>query len=1290
MSEPTLIDILAPSAGESVTEATVLDWLKKVGQQVEEGEALLEVSTDKVDMEVPSPASGILAEVLVEAEDTINPGQIVGRIKPGQAAAEEEPAQPKEQPAKSNEQPAQPKNKISPVASRAAQAEQVDLGLVEGSGPGGKIVKADVLSAAAQVPQATSKDLRGAAAQLAQYMQQSLTMPTATSFRTLVVSELVARRGQLKAAAFKVSFTHILAYAMVQAAKEMPQMACHFEIQGTRQLVVDDGQINLGIAVDVQKRDGSSSLMVPVIVGAQKMDFAAFLEAFNQLIEKARSNSLAPDDLSGANMTLTNPGGIGTVFSVPRLMPGQGTIVAAGALGFPAGFEKAAGQIEVEQVMGLTSTYDHRIIQGAESGRFLQMIDQLLCGENDFYQGVFRSLGAEFVELESKPLSPSSPASPELLKAVYKATSLVRSYRTHGHLAAHLDPLGSQPVGDPSLDPSYMALSQELMQQLPAEVLNLAVPGQTVAEALPYLRQVYCGAIGYEFEHIAIHQQRDWMRKMVESGQHRNALPDDSKVRLLKRLIAVDCFGRFMHKAYVGQKQFSLEGLDMTVPMIDQAIEKGYQSGGKEVIIGMAHRGRLNVLAHNLGRPYGTIFAEFEGGKSVEVVQQVTELPDHGTGDVKYHQGYSGSYSLPEGGEIDVHLESNPSHLEFVNPVVLGAARAAQSDHSSNQVTRDRTASVPVVLHGDAAFPGQGVVAETLNLQALAGYQVGGTLHLVQNNQVGFTTDPQDSRSTHWASDMAKGFDVPIIHVNADDPEACIAAINLAMAFRTEFGHDVLVDLVGYRRFGHNESDEPAYTQPGMYEKIKQHQRVVEIYADKLVAEGTVTAQQVEEWTDQTWQEISAEHKQLQELVEEVSPEQLDTTLGIFDQQYPDFGESFALVPDAAALKRLSHQLSEVPEDFEINKKLRGQMDKRLEAVEGNGGIDWAQAEALALGSLLEQGIPVRLTGQDSERGTFSHRHMVLHDSRSGQGYSPIQNLPQAKASMELHNSPLSESACLGFEYGYSMELPGALVMWEGQFGDFSNGAQVIIDQFISSGLSKWGESSRLTLLLPHGYEGAGPEHSSARLERFLQLCAEGNMRVANVTTAAQYYHLLRRQATVSQQRPLVVMTPKSLLRLPAATSSLEDLTEGYFMPVLDDPAAETSLVRRLVLCSGKIYHDMAQTHNAAVALVRIEQLYPFPEEELKEIIASYPALQEVVWVQEEPRNMGAREFMLPRLQQILPEGFELGYIGRPERASPGEGYPAAHRSEQARIVDEALDVKTDVSAFPDKTPGQR
>jgi multifunctional 2-oxoglutarate metabolism enzyme len=1323
-----LIDIVTPTGGESVTEGTILEWSVKVGDAVKQGDTVVEISTDKVDMELPAPATGTIAEILAQDGETVSVGQVIARMT-ATAGAPATPSDGAPEPgaAPPGAVPVDDGAHASPIARRVAADQGIDLSALRGTARGGRITKADVLAAkanggngatAAPAPVAPSPAvaptkpagahlIKGGAATLARYMDESRSIPTATSFRTLTVTALGQRREQLKQAGHRVSFTHLIAYAIARVATEdMAVMAHHFaEIDGKPHRI-DDAACNLGLAVDVEKKDGTRTLMVPVIRDAGRKNFKEFLDAYNALVEKARTNTLTADDLAGANLSLTNPGGIGTIASVPRLMVGQGTIVATGAIGYPPGLGGVGEAIGAEKVMTMTSTYDHRIIQGAESGRFLQRIEALLQGEDGFYERVFADLGVPVGPLTPAPEAravtppagvPAIAAAPgpavldeELMQAVQAATSLLKAHRTHGHLAAKLDPLGREPEGDPALDPVPLGLTPELMERIPARILRMYVDGQTLADALPHLRETYCGPIAYEIEHIASHRQRLWLREAIESGKFRAPLAGDEQKTLLRRLTEVDALERFMHKAYLGQKQFSIEGLDMTVPMLDELIQLAATRGAREVVIGMAHRGRLNVLAHNLGRPYGSIFAEFEGSSTLE---PITTIPQGGTGDVKYHHGAQGSYQLPSGESIIVRLESNPSHLEFVAPVAAGATRAAQTTRQGPHAHRETNAAVPVIVHGDAAFPGQGVVAETLNLQALDGYTVGGTIHLIQNNQVGFTTDPDDSRSTHWASDLAKGYDVPIFHVNADDVPACISAVRLAFAFRQEFGHDVLIDLIGYRRFGHNEADEPAYTQPEMYQVIKKHPPARELFARQLIEQGVVSEKESTELTDNVWEVLTEEHERLKEKI--AAGKEREHATGEYELDRTPSPEVKTAV-SAERLRVLNDELLAVPDGFTIHPKLVRQLDQRREvfASDDVGGMVWAHAEALAFASLLTEGIPIRLTGQDTERGTFSQRHLVLHDPKTGQEHCPIQHLPGALAPMELHNSPLSEMGCLGFEYGYSQEAPETLVLWEAQFGDFANGAQVIIDQFIISGLAKWGQTSRLTLLLPHGYEGSGPEHSSARLERFLQLAAEGNIRVANPTTPAQYFHLLRRQARVAKQRPLVVMTPKSLLRLPQATSTVADLSEDRFQPVLAEPGHDRSQVRRLILCSGKIYYELAghdlRKDNPYVAIGRVELLYPFPQAEILALVESYPALEEVVWVQEEPRNMGARAHMSPRLMQILPRHLKFGYIGRPERAASGEGYPVAHANEQHRIIATALKVGEAVSQYPRKPPGDR
>jgi len=1291
------VEITMPQMGESVTEGTVLEWRKQVGDRVEADEPLLDVSTDKVDTEIPSPVSGTLTSIAVEPDQTVAVGAVLGEIEPGEApfangSGGEGPAEPP---------PIQGNGgvNVTPVAARMAGEHGVDLSALSGTGPRGKVTKDDVrdaiegngspVAASGTPAEAQTKVIRGPAATLVRFMNESRSIPTATSFRTLPVTTLDARRRALKNAGRKLSFTHLIAWAIVKATGDWPVMGHSYAEADGKPQRVTPGSVSLGLAVDVERKDGTRSLVVPVLHDAGALSFPEFTARYDELVAGARGNTLDPSAYQGANITLTNPGGLGTVASVPRLMPGQGTIVATGSIGYPPGFANVdpgrLNELGVDKVMTMTSTYDHRVIGGAESGSFLRRVDQLLQGEDSFYDGVVESLGVS-LEAPEKTAAPATAAEPvpapaasgvpseALLGAVQAATSVVKAHRTHGHLAATLDPLGSVPRGDPALDPESVNLTAGQMQAIPAGVLRVAVPGETFADALPHLSETYCGTIAYEVEHIAGHKRRVWLRQQIESGEHRQPLDDEHKRRLLKRLSEVEALETYLHKAFLGKKQFSIEGLDALLPMLDEAIELATEAGARDVVLGMAHRGRLNVQAHTVGLPYARILAEFEGEQRLEAD---TAQPEGGTGDVKYHYGASGTFRTQAGRGVTVTLSHNPSHLEFIDPVIEGRTRADQTSRRGRETHHDPSVVVPVLMHGDAAFPGQGVVAETLNLQALEGYSTGGTVHVITNNQLGFTTDPSESRSTRYASDLAKGFDIPIIHVNSDDVEACVAATRLAMAFRKEFGRDALIDLIGYRRYGHNETDEPAYTQPAMYEAIKAHPPVRKIYANRLVAEGVVTQDEARTMLDDATTMLSEAHEELKESMggdarHQTGEHEIDRTMS---------REPRTTVP-ADTLRSLNEQLLRVPNGFTVHRKLGPQLEKRRKTLGDEGGIDWAQAEALSFASLLALGVPVRLTGQDTERGTFSHRHLVLHDAKTGERHVPIQNLRDAHAPFELHNSPLSEQACLGFEYGYSVQATDALVAWEAQFGDFVNGAQVIIDQFLVSGLAKWGQTSRLTLLLPHGYEGSGPEHSSARLERFLQLAAEGNIRVANPTTPAQYFHLLRRQALVGKARPLVVMTPKSLLRLPAATSKLGELSDGAFQRVIGDPKADPQKVKKLVLCSGKVFYDIDghEERDAVehIVVARAEQLYPFPEADIGELIQSLPNLERVVWVQEEPRNMGARAFMRRKMAEILPPKLSYNYVGRQLRASPGEGYAAAHKREQSRIVRVALDLEDD------------
>ena len=927
MAQTATVQIEMPEMGESVTEGIVLEWHVAVGDFVREGDTVVEVSTDKVDAEVPAPADGTITKLLVAVDDEVPVGAPMAEMEPGEGS-DGSAAGPvageggalradAQRPSSTPPTPTPPAGeaagsgvgtngadgvRATPVARRIAEENGVDLRSVAGSGPGAKVTKEDVVAAAnggapASAPAAVAEEkaLRGPAGMLAQAMDESLAVPTATSFRTVPVDTLDAKRkalnGLLKERGMKVSFTHLVAWAIVQAAKQHPVMTRVFERRDGKPFALEGGPVNLGIAVDVERKDGSHSLMVPAIKGAEGLDFAAFHSYYEELITKTRESKLTADDFQGTNISLTNPGGIGTVASVPRLMSGQSAIVATGAIAYPPEWAHASPdrlrQLGVSKTMTLTSTYDHRVIQGAESGLFLRSIEQLLQDEGGFYEGVAADLGVETAPISSAhPAAASAPPlgtlsasteemavtttqpDEELLQAVQAATSLLKGYRTHGHLAARLDPLGREPKGDPAIQPENLNLTPELMARIPASILRIGVPGETLLEALPRMREAYCGTIAYQFEHLSSHQQRSWLREMVETGAHRQPLADDEKRRLLRRLIDVFEFERFIEKAYLGQKIFTIEGLDAVVPMLDELVTLAYRDGAEEVVFGMAHRGRLSVLAHNLGRSVESILAEFEGAKKIDAVKAVAAIPHGGTGDVKYHYGHQGVYETSADEKIAVRLYPNPSHLEFVNPVVEGATRFIQSDFEGPRIEHQPKRAVPVLLHGDAAFPGQGVVAETLNLRALKGYTTGGTVHVIQNNQVGFTTDPEDARSTPHAADMAKGFNVPIVHVNADDVEACSAAIRLAMAYRERWGQDIVIDVIGYRRYGHNETDEPAYTQPLIAAKIKAHPPVSEIYAEKLVGEGVIAQEDVETCASERHDEMSAALKDLRHKME--------------------------------------------------------------------------------------------------------------------------------------------------------------------------------------------------------------------------------------------------------------------------------------------------------------------------------------------------------------------------------------------------------------------------------------
>ncbi len=1302
---PKIVAVTLPEMGESVTEGSIVEFRKKIGDHVAEGETVVEITTDKVDVEVPAPAAGIITKLVGQPGDTVAVGAVLAELDANAVVAS--PAAPAAvsaaaKPAVSTSVPpasAPPKAgaAASHQAQRIARKLDLDLGMVRGSGPEGMVLRSDVtaqqgaakkssVGSQPQMPplhsEAVVTPLRGPAAALVGYMDASLTIPTATSFRTLAVDVLDVRRKELNAALkaagsrAKVSFTHIIAYALVRAAKDVPVITHHFRRENAIPMRVEPG-IHLGLAVDAERKDGTRFLVVPVVRDAASLDFAGFHAAYDALVAKARENKLGADDLQGASFTLTNPGGIGTVASVPRLMTGQGAILAAGAIGYPPGFasvsEQTLRQIGVGKVMQMTSTYDHRVIQGAQSGEFLRLVDELLNGKHGFYEAVFSSLGVQAQAQPSLTVASPAPAvtgavaapSDELLRAVAAAQALVSGYRTHGHLAAHLNPLGSETSNEPKLDPATFGLTPAMQSAVPASVLNVHVPGSTLADVLPRLRETYSSTLAYEFEHISNTEQRRWLREYIESGKHRVSLTNEQQLRVLERLTRHEVFERFLRKSFLGAKTFSGEGIDAMVPMLEEMLESFGTDNVPNVVLGMAHRGRLSTIAHVVNVKYEEILAEFEAAHRRGEVGD-----DDVTGDVKYHHGATGVYETSTGRKVVVTLANNPSHLEAVDPVVEGQTRALQTDHASNMPSQDVHRAAPILIHGDAAFPGQGIVAEVFNLQSLAGYATGGTIHLITNNQIGFTTDSGDSRSTRYASDLAKGFDVPIVHVNADDVDACIAAVHLAVDFKRTFARDIVIDLIGYRRFGHNEQDEPAYTQPVMYEKIKAHPTARELFANKLMAQGVITADQASEM-------IASATTRLQEAYRTVKENDHSSRLERIALAQPPASPSLVGL-NKQTLLAWSERVVTAPESFAVNKKLITQFERRKALIAEKGLVDWGMAEALAFASLLASGTPIRISGQDTGRGTFSHRHAVLRDATTNASYVPLQHIGDAKASFEIYNSPLSEYACLGFEYGYASQLPQALVLWEAQFGDFVNGAEIIIDQFIAAGQAKWGQTSRLTLLLPHGYEGQGPEHSSGRLERFLQLAAEGNIRVAYPSNAGNYFHLLRLQASAPNPVPLIVMTPKSLLRAEAASGHIDDLATGTFKPVIDDPTVtEKKAIERIILCTGKMYHDLVASEKYAAlrktAIVRIELLSPMPGEEINALLATYPNVKQLVWVQEEPKNMGARAYVRRRLLERLTKPLDIAYVGRGYRASPSEGYPGAHAVEQERIISEAL-----------------
>ncbi len=1140
--------------------------------------------------------------------------------------------------------------------------------------------------------------LRGAAGKIARNMEASLQVPTATSVRTIPVKALEENRRVINnhlalGGQSKASFTHVIAWAIVKALSEQPRMNSAFASQDGQPVRIDREDVNLGLAIDIERKDGSRSLLVPNIKRAQTMDFAQFLKAYNDVVRKARNNTLEVADFEGTTISLTNPGTIGTIASVPRLMQTQGAIIATGQIDYPAEYSAAdpavLADLGISKVMTMTSTYDHRIIQGAESGAFLARIHELLIGESRFYDDIYRDLRIPYEPVrwsrDRNRLNFGRTTTDELVSREAAVLQMINAYRVRGHLLADLDPLEYKVHHHPELNPQYYGLT---IWDLDREFVCGGLCGRMTArlrDILDTLRETYCGKIGPEYMHMKETDQKKWLQDRMEPSRNQQSLDLDTKRRILMKVNDAEAFERFLHTKYVGHKRFSLEGAESLIPMLDYLLNEAAEDGVVEAVIGMAHRGRLNVLANTLGKSYEQIFREFEG--------DVDPSSTQGSGDVKYHLGAEGEHTAPAGVTVQLTLASNPSHLEAVDPIVEGMTRAKQTLVND----RKHLFVLPVLLHGDAAFAGQGVVAETLNLSQLKGYRTGGTIHIVINNQIGFTTGPESARSSTYATDVAKAVMAPIFHVNGDDPEACVRAIKLAYAFRQQFQKDVVIDMLCYRRHGHNEGDEPSLTQPKMYKLIKEHRSVRKIYTETLLRKGDIDPKEAEQWLEsfQTrLQDAFDRTKEAEAPHATRDPLFTDEELTGFQKEpSPDT----SITPEQLAA--IGNALTSTPDEFTPHPKVKPVLAKRRAMADGKEPADWAFGELAAFGSLLLDGFRVRLSGQDSGRGTFSHRHAVLFDYVTGEGYVPLNalahesqtpvadpvvvenaltedlNEPHAEARFAVYDSLLSEYGVLGFEYGYSVADPGCLVMWEAQFGDFMNGAQIIIDQFVSSAEEKWGQHSGLVMLLPHGHEGQGPEHSSARLERFLTLCAEGNMQVIYPTTPAQYFHALRRQMKNNPRKPLIVMTPKSLLRLPMAVSAIDELTRGRFEPVLVDRSIGADAAR-VVLTSGKVYYDLLtarQKMNANVPIVRLEQFYPFPQPMILEALRQYGSAKEIVWVQEEPRNMGAWPFLHERLAGLLGSGQSLRYAGRPVAAAPATGSHHRHEEQQQALVQAAL-----------------
>jgi 2-oxoglutarate dehydrogenase E1 component len=1121
--------------------------------------------------------------------------------------------------------------------------------------------------------------LRGPAARVVSNMEASLTVPTATSVRAvpaklLIDNRVVINNHLARSRGGKVSFTHIIGFALVKALQAMPEMNNGYAEREGKPVLVKPTHVNLGLAIDLAKPDGSRQLLVPSIKAAEAMDFVHFWSAYEDMVRKARGNKLTVEDFQGTTITLTNPGTIGTNHSVPRLMEGQGAIIGVGALEYPAEWQGASNETlnrnAVSKILTLTSTYDHRIIQGAQSGDFLRIVHQLLLGEQGFYDEIFESLRIPYEPI--RWVQDISATHDDDINKVARVQELIHAYRVRGHLMADTDPLEYRQRRHADLDVTTHGLSLWDLDRSFATGGFGGEPFLKLRRILGILRDSYCRTVGIEYMHIQDPEQRAWIQAKVEVPYARPSR--DEQMRILRRLNAAEAFETFLQTKYVGQKRFSLEGGESVIALLDRILCRAAGDRMDEVCIGMPHRGRLNVLANIAGKSYGQIFREFEGKQDPKSVQ--------GSGDVKYHLGTEGVFASENGSKTKVYLAANPSHLEAVDPVLEGIVRAKQD---RLDLAGEAFTVLPILMHGDAAFAGQGVVAETLNLSQLRGYRTGGTIHVVINNQVGFTTSPSASRSSVYSTDVARMIQAPIFHVNGDDPEACVRVAELAYEFRQTFNKDVVIDLVCYRRRGHNEGDDPSMTQPLMYNLIEAKRSVRKLYTEALIGRGDISQEDAEAALRDYQSQLERVFLETKEATRSAGTESTNhagldkpASQAADDAAAPRWKNNTAV--SAETLRAIGESFTNIPESFTVHPKLRQLLERRA-AMTREGGVDWATAELLAFGSLLKEGTPVRLAGQDSRRGTFVQRHAVLIDKDNAAEWTPLLYLGDGQARFWVYDSLLSEFAAMGFEYGYSVERPDALVLWEAQFGDFANGAQVVVDEFISSSEQKWGQRSSVVLLLPHGYEGQGPDHSSARIERYLQLCAEDNMTVAYPSSPASYFHLLRRQAYARPRKPLIVFTPKSMLRLKAAASSVDDFTHGGFRAVLPDPAQlDPAHVTRVLLASGKVIYDLeaerTKRGDTSTAILRVERLAPVPGAEVAQALEAYPDA-EVVWVQDEPRNQGAWPFMALNLPQAMAEHGEtrpLRLVSRAPSASPATGSHRTHEVEQTALVGVAFD----------------